>query len=327
MRAVVLDRFGDPADVLRVADVPVPEPGPGEVRVRMLAAPVNPSDLMMVRGIYSIRPALPATPGLEGVGEVDAIGSGLLPRWLRGKRVCVLGSRTGSWAEWAVVPARQAVPVPRDLPVEQAAMSFVNPVTAHVLTRRVLRVPRGAWLLQTAAASALGRMVVRLGKLHGFRTVSVVRRAEQAEELRGLGGDAVVVADAETLTAEVQRVVPGGVLYAIDPVGGATGSAVVRCLAPGGRLVVFGTLSGEPLVFSSRDLMTTGTSVEGFWLGHWMRRVSLLERALAVRTAQRLLREGVLAPEVGTSVPMARVTEAMHAAEQPARRGKVLLTF
>src|SRR5438270_9377895 len=115
MKAVVFDRFGDPAEVLHVRDVPPPEPGPGQVRVRMVASPVNPSDLLVVRGEYGKLPTLPATPGFEGVGVVDRSGGGLLAlvRGLRpGKRVAVIAREGGAWAEYAVVPARQLVPLP-----------------------------------------------------------------------------------------------------------------------------------------------------------------------------------------------------------------------
>src|SRR5205823_1367664 len=150
MKAVVLREFGEPERVLEVAEVPAPAPGRGEVRVRMLASPVNPSDLLMVRGEYGRRPSLPATPGFEGAGVVEE-GSGLLAWRVKGRRVAVLNAAGGNWAEQVVIPARQAVPVPDDISDEQAASFFVNPASALVMTRYVLRVPAGAWLLQTAA--------------------------------------------------------------------------------------------------------------------------------------------------------------------------------
>src|SRR5205085_7468514 len=126
MKAVVCERWGEPEEVLHVREVPEPQPGPGQVRVRMLASPINPSDLLMVRGEYGRQPALPATPGFEGVGVVEE-GSGLLAWRVRGKRVAVLNSGGGNWAEQVVIPARQAVPVPAALSDEQAASFFVNP--------------------------------------------------------------------------------------------------------------------------------------------------------------------------------------------------------
>src|SRR5437773_4661988 len=102
MKAVICERWGNPEEVLTVRDVPVPEPGPGQVRVRMLASPINPSDLLSVRGQYGRRPPLPATPGFEGVGVVDAAGGGLLSRWRLGRRVAVLNGHGGNWQEHVV---------------------------------------------------------------------------------------------------------------------------------------------------------------------------------------------------------------------------------
>src|SRR5262249_62433214 len=113
---------------------------------------------------------LPGRPGLGGVGVVEA-GCGVLARCMRGIRVAVLNGFTGNWQEKVIIPTLQAVPVPDSLSDEQAATFFVNPASALLMTRYVLNVPRGAWLLQTAAGSALGRMVIRLGQTSGFRTL------------------------------------------------------------------------------------------------------------------------------------------------------------
>jgi len=326
MRSLIFNTFGEPAEVLAVKDVPVPEPGSGEVRVRMLAAPVNPSDLLTVRGQYARLPQLPATPGFEGVGIVDSAGPGLLGRFLTGKRVAALNSRTGSWADFAIVSARQAIPLSKQLPLEQAAMFFVNPATAYVLTRKMLAVPTGEWLLQTAAGSALGRMIIRLGKRFGFKTINVVRRQEQIAELKALGGD-VVIADAGSGLRERVRSVTGGrgVRYAVDAVGGATGAAAAGCLAAGARLILYGTLSGEPLPLSPRDLIATSARIEGFWLGDWMARQNLIGKLTLVRSITRLMLEGVLVSEVGQSFPLEGIADAVRSAEKVARGGKVLL--
>lgn len=327
MQAAVFDQFGEPASVLGVRDVPAPEPRPGQVRVRMLAAPVNPSDLMQVRGVYGMLPKLPATPGLEGVGVVESAGPGLFGKLLVGKRVCVPNSPTGSWAEFAIASAKQAIPVPASLPVEQAAMFFVNPATAFIMTQRVLRVPPNEWLLQTAAGSALGKMVIRLGKRFGFKTINVVRRAEQADDLKSLGADAVIVDDGGDLRTKllVHLGHAHGVRFAIDPVGGATGSAAIRCLAPGGRMLLYGTLSGQPLTISPRDLLTAGASIESFWLANWMAHQNLIGKLRLVRTVSKLIQQGLLTSDVSHSFPLSNILEAVSATEQPGRAGKVLL--
>ena len=331
MQAVRYEQFGEPAEVLSVQEIPVPEPGPGQVRVRVLASPINPSDLMTIRGEYGRLPELPATPGFEGVGLVEASGGGLLARLRRNRRVAILGSLTGNWAEQAIVPAKQVVPVPAALPIEQAATFFINPVTAWAMTQRVLRIPPGGWLLQTASGSQLGRMVIRLGRQLGFRTINVVRRDEQIEELTRLGGDAVFAFDvaeqaAGGLASMVREITgEGGVQWAIDPVGGELGSAVVDCLAQGGRMLVFGTLADQPLTFSPRSLMTPGASVEGFWLARWLAKQSLMSKLKMIRAVVRLVRAGVLVSEIGETFPLERVVDAVNASEQPGRNGKVLL--
>jgi len=331
MRAIVMEKFGDPAEVLRLVDAPVREPGPGEIRVRMLASPINPSDLLTVRGLYGRLPKLPATPGFEGVGVVEASGGGWMGRYLQGKRVAVLNGITGNWCEQTVIPARQAVPLAADLPVEQAAMFFVNPATAYLMTRHVLSIPQGGWLLQTAAASAVGLMVIRLGKKFGFRTLNVVRRQEQTAELTALGGDAAICFDPrvdppERLREEVERVAGKGRLkFAIDAVGGATGTAVMQSLGSSGRLLVYGALADEPLAVSPRELITYGVRIDGFWLARWMMQSGVINKLRLVRRITRLMREGILVSDVASMFPLEQIADAVRAVETPGRRGKVVL--
>jgi NADPH:quinone reductase len=331
MRAIVFERFGEPAAVLELRDVPAPEPGRGQVRVRMRAVPINPSDLLVVRGQYGRLPHLPATPGFEGAGVIDKVGGGLLAR-LRGlrpgRRVAVLNGQGGNWQEFVVIPARNAVPVPDDLPDEQVASFFVNPATAVIMTRDVLRVPRGAWLLQTAAGSALGRMVIRLGRHAGFRTINVVRRRDAVEELRRLGAHEVLCSADQDIVEGVQAITGGaGVPFALDAVGGSTGLDAVRCLGPGGRLLVYGTLSGVPIPLDPRLLMVGRKSIEGFWLSEWTRGQGVLTMLRLFRTIIRLLRAGVLTTPVAATYAPEEFRAAVRAAEQPGRNGKVLLRF
>ncbi len=331
MKAVVFDRFGEPREVLQVRELPDPEPGLSEVRVRMVASPVNPSDLMVVRGLYGRLPALPATPGFEGVGIVEKTGPGLLKfvRGLRpGRRVAVLNGKGGNWQERV---ARQLVPVPPDLPDEQVATFFVNPATALVMTRWVLRVPPGSWLLQTAAGSALGRMVAHLGRHYGFRTINVVRRRQQVDELRQprsiiTGGDPVICTADEVLEERVSAITGGlGVSYAIDAVGGTTALSALRALAPGGRMLVYGTLSMEPIPLDPRILMGGQKRLEGFWLSEWVAAQGIFTMLKLFRTIIRLMGAGVLTTPTGPSYPLHDIRAAVEAAETPGRPGKVLL--
>ncbi|GHO86991.1 alcohol dehydrogenase catalytic domain-containing protein [Dictyobacter formicarum] len=143
MKAIQFTHYGEPAQVLTVQDLPLPEPGEGEVRVRILASPINPSDLLFVRGHYAgVQPHFPSSVGFEGVGIGDALGPqvhGLVP----GQRIVVINGTGGNWAEYVVAPAFSLLPVPDDLPDVQAATSIINPASAILMLRHVLAIPRG----------------------------------------------------------------------------------------------------------------------------------------------------------------------------------------
>lgn len=331
MKAVQFAAPGTPASVLSAVEIERPVPAHGEVLVRMLTTPVNPSDLMFVRGRYTIPAQCPATPGFEGVGIVEQSGGGLRGRLFRGMRVAVLNKRGGNWAEYAVIPSEQVIPVSSRLSLEQVATFFVNPATAWVMTREVLKVPQGQWLLQTAAGSALGRMIIRLGRHCGFRTFNVVRRGVVADELLSMGADHVEIFDgseegAEKLIHNIGGVVGSdGLRYAVDAVGGSTGSAVIRSLAVGGRMLAYGTLSGQPLQISPRMLMTVSSSVEGFWLGNFMNHTSLLFKLRLVRRLTKLIQSGVLSSDVAAEYSLDQIVEAVKSAEDSSRSGKTLL--
>jgi NADPH:quinone reductase len=295
------------------------------VLVRMLASPIGPADFLTVRGEYGHRPKLPATPGTEGVGTVEA-GRGLLGRLRVGSRVAVLNETGGNWQEKVVVSALRVVPISRHVTDDQAATFFVNPATAFIMTRLVLNVPPGAWLLQTAAGSALGRMVIRLGRHFDFRTINVVRRRQQAEELLQAGGDAAIATESESIEDRVRALTNGeGVPFALDAVGGATGSAVARSLARGGWLLVYGTLANEPLRLPSRMLFLGVKRIEGFWLSEWANRQSILTMMRLFRRIHELMAKGVLSTDIGPVFSLDQIKAAVRQASTPGRHGKILL--
>lgn len=328
MKAAVFEAFGDPAQMLNVRDVPDPMPGPGQVRVRMIMSPINPSDLLVVQGQYGVLPKLPSTPGFEGVGIVDEVGPGLMAQLLKlkGKRVVAINSAGGNWADMAIIPARQARPIPDDISDEQAACFFVNPATILAMARHVLAVPKGEWLLQSAAGSTLGKMLIKLARHDGFKTLNVVRRREAIDELKKLGGDAVISSADGPIDEQVRRITGGtGAKYAVDPVGGETGTGVFQSLAPGGRLLLYGTLSGEPITLDPRLVISGPRTVEGFWLGHWMLQRSIPSALLVFREIAALIRKGVLKSEIGEIFPLAEIKDAARLAGVVGRQGKVLL--
>jgi len=353
MKSARISSFTSNIQDIHIVDAPVSDPGPGEVRIRMLMAPVNPSDLNFLHGTYRdalVRiiwnqgvgnrgqvfydpghthpcPVPPYALGGEGLGVVEAAGSGFLARRLLGKRVAVAGGPpNGTWQEHTIADAKKVVAMPDGISDEQGAMFFVNPVTAYVLTRKVLRVPRNEWLLLTAAGSALGKSVVRLGKIYGFKTLCVVRSDANSQELLRLGADAVVETESQSLFEEVHRLTHGkGVGYAMDCVGGDLAAQVVRCLGMNGRLILYGTLADAPLRMAIRDLMMPVAHISGFLLPNWMAQQSMLTLLGVLRDVKRLTLKGIFNSEVAESYRLEQVADAVSAALQQGRTGKVML--
>jgi len=328
MKAIRFAQYGEPTQVLAVEERPLPEPGPGEARVRMLASPINPSDLLFVRGLYAgVQPQFPAPVGFEGVGQVDAIGP-QVQRPVPGQRVGVVNGQGGNWAEYAVVPAKDLLPVPDDLPAEQIASLVINPASAVLMLRQVLAIPPGEWLLQSAASGELGRMIIRLAHHDGIRTINVVRRREAAAELERLGADAVVVSSEGPIDEQVRKIVgPGGVRYAIDPVVGEIGTQMYQALGDEGHMLVYGSLTGEPIRVGAdpRSILAGRRILEVFWLGYWLPRLDETARGHLVQDIVTLLREGILTTSAARPFSLEEIGMAVTQAETIGRQGKMLL--
>jgi NADPH:quinone reductase-like Zn-dependent oxidoreductase len=206
MRTLQLSSSGEPSDVVEVAEIASGEPGPGQLAVAIEAATINPSDLMSIRGVYGVRPELPAALGAEGVGRVVAVGEGVDASRV-GERVLVVPTlEQATWRERTILDERNAVPVNADGDPLQLAMLGINPITAHSLLHRYVKLAPGAWVAQTGASSATARYVLALAKHAGLRTLNVVRRAESVTSLLDAGGDVLLVEgdDLGTQAADVR---------------------------------------------------------------------------------------------------------------------------
>jgi NADPH:quinone reductase-like Zn-dependent oxidoreductase len=215
------------------------------VRIRVQAAPVHPTDLHILRGRYGFAPEFPAVLGVESVGIVDRLGAGV-DSLAVGQRVITVGL-TGTWQEVVITDAERVLAVPDGLSMSTAAQLLTNPLTAVLLTTRELAVQPGEWLLQTAAGSTVGKLVVQLGNHFGFKTINIVRRRAAVQELLELGGTEVISTEDEDLFERVAEITGGeAVRKAIDSVAGRVGAALAKSLAPGGELIVYGALDAPP---------------------------------------------------------------------------------
>ncbi len=323
MRAIRFDRFGPPADVLRLEEVPPPQPGPGQVGLRLTHRPINPSDLLTVSGEYGRLPPLPATPGFEAVGRIEALGEGVAG-WQIGRRAIPL-SAGGTWCDAVVADAARLVPVPDAVSDATAAQFVVNPVTAWVMLDE-LRLQPGDWLVQTAAGSTLGRLVIQMAQLRGYRTINLVRRPEQAAELRELGGDAAYCTADADVVARIKELTGGrGAAGALEAVGGAAGALALAVLRPGGVMLAYGMLGDDPLPLHNGEMLFRGLTVRGFWLSHWFRQTPPAQVAATLGGVMQHMADGHLLPPVEAEYDLADFRAAVAHAERPGRQGKVLL--
>jgi NADPH:quinone reductase-like Zn-dependent oxidoreductase len=334
MRALVANSIGEPADVLSLEVRPVPEPGPGQVRIRVQAAPIHASDLHVLRGRFAFAPELPVVPGFESVGVIDKIGDGV-EQLERGQRVITLGV-IGTWQEYMIAEATRVLGVPVGMRASTAAQLMINPLSGLLMTTRELDIQPGEWLLQTAAGSTVGKVVMQLGRHLGFRTINVVRRRSAVAEILEFGGDQVICTEDEDLRGRVAEIGgPEGVRKAIDCVAGEVGADVFRALAPDGEMVVHGALATHrqtdpdqlTLPLLARSIIYGTKTVRGFWLNRWLSKAAPDEVGTMVARTVELVAGGTIILPEGQPLPLDQFADAVRLAEAPAHGDKPLFVL
>ena len=323
MRSAIHHTFGDPAQVLVAADSPMPEPGPGEVRIRMQLAPIHNHDLWTIRGQYGYKPTLPAIGGSEGLGVIDALGADVEGLAV-GQRVAAASGR-GTWAEYFVASARMVIPMPDAIVDETAAQLIAMPLSALMLLE-FLQVPRGGWIVQNAANGAVGKTLAMLAAARGIRVLSLVRRDAGVGEMAALGVDNVISTAAPDWREAAKALLGDGLAgVAVDSVGGQASADLMALLGENGVLVSFGAMSGEPMQVPSGDMIFKHATVKGFWGSKVSREMSVADkRRLVGELIQRAL-AGELKLPVDTVFDLAHAAQAAAASMQPGRSGKVML--
>ena len=312
-----------PHELIRAEEVDCPSPGAGQVLVEVLAAPINPSDLLTLTGDYGVLPDLPAVGGNEGVGRVVETGSGVSQPSVGQTVLLPVGS--GTWASHLVTDAAGLVSLPVEADPLQLAMLTINPPTAALLLEEFVDLEPGDWVIQNAANSAVGGYLVQLAAEKGLRTINVVRRADAVAAVRDQGGDVVVV-DGEDLGRRVREATEGAsIRLGIDAVAGEATERISGCLAPGATLVNYGVMSGEPCRISPGELIFRSITLTGFWLATWFERSDEKARAELFGGLTAKVAGGQLRAPVAATYGLDRIRDAVKAAESGARGGKILI--
>lgn len=324
-KAAVYETHGNPAEVLRVVELPLPDPGPNDVVVKMSAAPINPADLNSIEGKYPIKAPLPATPGMEGAGVVVEVGSAV--RDLAVGAQVILPHSFGTWREMAVIDAAKLVAAPNEIEPIQAAMLKVNPITAWRMVRDFVPLMSGDWLIQNAANSGAGQCVIQIARELGYRTVNVVRRPELVDELRSLGGDVVLV-DSESLRDEVAVATERApIKLALNAVGGENALRVAKCLASDGTMVTYGAMSLQPLCIPNGMLIFKNLRFTGFWVNKWYDSATPAQRAETFAPLFDMAKRGLLRSKVEKTYPLSEAQAALVHASHDKRAGKIMFDF
>jgi NADPH2:quinone reductase len=320
MRAIVCRELSADIATLTLEDVTLPPPGPGEVRVRMRAAAVNFPDILTVQGKYQHKPALPFTPGVEGAGDVIAVGQGVTHVRV-GERVIVGG--IGCFAHEAQVAAAQLRAIPDGVGYDVAAGFTAAYLTAYVALVRRAAIETGEWLLVHGAAGGVGLAAVDLGRALGARVIATASSEEKRAFLKAYGADHVLPSSG---FREAVKDLTGGeganVVY--DPVGGDVFDESTRCIAFDGRLLVVGFTSGRIPTVAVNIPLIKGFSVMGLRAGEYGRRFPQKGREnLAALDA--MLADGRLHPHVCAKFPLERTIDAMRMLEERKAVGKVIV--
>lgn len=320
MKAIRVHRYGGP-EVMEQEDVSTPGPGEGQALVRLQAAGVNFIDIYQRMGLYPV--PFPFTPGNEGAGTVEEIGSGVT-EVAPGDRVAYAGA-IGSYAEYAVVPSWRLVRIPRGVDPETAAAAMLQGMTAHYLCHDTYPLKPNDSCLVHAAAGGVGLLLVQMAKKRGARVIGTVSTQEKARLARESGADEIILYAEKDFEQEVKRLTGGaGVQVVYDSVGQATFEKSMNCLAPRGYIVLYGQSSGpvppfDPQVLNARGgLFLTRPS-----LGHYTQnREELLARAGQVLGWAA---EGSLRVRIGETFPLGGAGEAHRKLAGRLTTGKVLL--
>ena len=323
MKAIVIHELGGP-EVMQLEEVETPTPSTGEVLIKVVATGINYADLAQRQGTYLTRTRTPMIPGFEVAGTIAAPGPGVATL-KEGMRVAAFSN--GGYAEYVTAAANTIIPIPDALDFVHAAAFPVQGLTAYQLLHESAHLQQGESVLVHAAAGGVGTLAVQLAKLMGAGTVIGTASSESKLALaHRLGADVTINYTQPNWVEQVKQATDGrGADVILEMVGGEVAQQSLQCLAPFGRMAVFGAASGEVAQFTGVQLMYKNQAIIGYWLTAWLSRTDRI--AAAITDLMRYLAEGKLQIIVGQTYPLAQAAEAHRAIAERRTTGKVVLTI
>ena len=320
MRAVSYSRFGDAADVVQVIEQDLPQPGPGQVRVRMVLSPIHNHDLMTIAGVYGTKPALPSIPGTEALGIVDALGEGVTSPAV-GQRVA--GGANAAWADFYLADAARLIPVPDAVDDATACQLISMPLSAKMLLAD-LDLKAGDWMIQNAANGAVGKLINQFAGEMGVKVVNLVRRDAGVGELKALGIGNAVSTEANDWREQVLAITGGApIVRGLDSVGGDGPEALLSVAAERAEVISFGNLSGQKISLSSDTILFKQAIVRGFWGAKPRASGEAIGKMIGELVSEAA--SGQLKLDVDETFSLDQVREAVQSNGKPGRKGKVVL--
>jgi NADPH:quinone reductase-like Zn-dependent oxidoreductase len=315
----------EPDGKLVVETIPVPQPGRGEVLVKMAASPINPSDLALLKGGYMKR-SYPFTPGLEGSGVVVDSGGGVMARLRKGKRVACTPNPEGdgTWTEFMLTSAMRTIPLPAAITQEQGAMTVVNPMTAMAFLH-MAKTGKHPAVVNNAAASSLGKMLIRLCVDQKIPLINIVRNATHVEELKNLGASYVLNSQDKGFETELISLATelGATLF-LDALSGPLTYQLLQAAPPRSTIVVYARLAGESMQINSGHLIRRDIKIVGFQLGNWLQTKGIFFKLAFIKGVKKQL-GNALSSHINQTFSLEDVEKAIVHYTQNMSSGKALL--
>jgi NADPH2:quinone reductase len=320
MKAIQFDRLGGP-EVLELREVPAPELRPSTVLVRNRAIALNYGDVFFIRGQYLVKPSFPDTPGMEAAGVIEAVAPDVTA-FAPGTRVAYIGM--GAFAEITRIRASRVIALPDDMSFEQGAAFPIAVLTAWHLLHTCHRLEAGQRVIVHSAAGGVGVAAVQIAKAVGATVIGTVSSDDKADFARKFGADHIINYETQDFAAEAMRITEGrGVDLILDAVGRPTFERGLRCLAPFGHLILYGSAGGAPEPIDPMRLFAKAQKVSGFVVPMVYAMAATHRRGLD--DVFRLAREGKLTVPISKTYPLAEAADAIRHLMSRRSTGKLML--